>query len=191
MVITRLEEIHPLTIVHMRFGGYAILQAESDCDCVPTLEGDEEVFYMADEWMAKYRPYLPYGIGPTIDKAFTDFLHRFPNGFNNPKSHEENENTRFHQREDEMKSRFLDWRGIESGHECPRCGGSGKIVYDSTATYGPGTIGGSAMTLDVCDHCWGSGDITNMGPNLREMKRQIWGLNRTKKTDDGIINSGL
>lgn len=46
----------------------------------------------------------------------------------------------------------LRWRGIEPGEECPECGGSGWIVYGSTATY-MGGIGGAAMTPGACNVC--------------------------------------
>ena len=60
----------------------------------------------------------------------------------------------------------LDWRGIDVA--CTRCGGSGTIVYGNTATW-LGGIGGSAMTPGVCNLCWGSGDSTRPGANLKEM----------------------
>lgn len=50
---------------------------------------------------------------------------------------------------------------------CKACGGAGRIMYPSAATY-RGGIGGSAMTEDVCDRCWGSGDENNPGENLLE-----------------------
>lgn len=60
----------------------------------------------------------------------------------------------------------LAWRGIEA--PCPRCGGSGRRVYGSTATW-RGGMGGAACTDDVCDECWGSGDSNRPGANLRSM----------------------
>jgi hypothetical protein len=49
---------------------------------------------------------------------------------------------------------------------CSRCNGSGRRVYGSTATW-RGGAGGQTATEDVCDRCWGSGDESNKGPNLR------------------------
>jgi DnaJ-class molecular chaperone len=49
---------------------------------------------------------------------------------------------------------------------CIRCNGSGTIVYGSGATW-RGGIGGSMMTEDVCNKCWGSGDEKNPGENLK------------------------
>lgn len=63
---------------------------------------------------------------------------------------------------------FLFWRGIRSEEDaCETCQGSGLRVYSSTATW-HGGIGGAAMTRDVCDKCWGSGDKTRPGLNQRE-----------------------
>ncbi len=58
-------------------------------------------------------------------------------------------------------------RGLESGHICDRCGGLGVRDYASTSTWRGGP-GGSAMTRDVCDQCWGSGS-DDPWPSHREM----------------------
>ena len=62
--------------------------------------------------------------------------------------------------------RLLEWRGIEPGNACQTCSGSGKRTYANTTTW-RGGIGGQAMTTDVCDRCWGSGDKTWTWLNLR------------------------
>lgn len=54
---------------------------------------------------------------------------------------------------------------IEDTTRC-RCFGSGRCMYGSTATW-RGGVGGQSITEDVCDRCWGSGDESNPGPNLR------------------------
>ena len=63
------------------------------------------------------------------------------------------------------------WRPIAAAsradyirHPCAECGGSGYRLYASTATW-RGGIGGQAMTTDVCDKCWGSGDATKPWPS--------------------------
>jgi hypothetical protein len=68
----------------------------------------------------------------------------------------------------ELHERFLSWRGIDLGHECPRCNGAGRTTYGSTATW-RGGIGGAAMTMDVCDRCWGSGDRHRPGADLTKL----------------------
>lgn len=75
--------------------------------------------------------------------------------------------------EDQFRE-FLEWRGIEE--PCKRCGGSGNRVYGSTSTW-RGGMGGASMTADVCDHCWGTGDESRHGVNLRAMlaRQKEWG----------------
>ena len=63
---------------------------------------------------------------------------------------------------------MLDWRGV--GVPCATCGGEGRIGYANTATWRGGG-GGCAMTVDVCDACWGSGDAERPGVDLRELTR--------------------
>lgn len=50
---------------------------------------------------------------------------------------------------------------------CPRCHGYGQRSYANTATW-RGGMGGQAITQDVCDVCWGTGDRANPGYNIRE-----------------------
>ncbi len=69
-----------------------------------------------------------------------------------------------------MFREFCAWRGVET--PCAQCSGSGGIVYGSTSTW-RGGIGGSAMTHDVCDACWGSGDASEPWADLRAMERSI------------------
>ncbi len=63
---------------------------------------------------------------------------------------------------------MLDWRNILEGQECERCQGTGGITYGSTATW-HGGIGGSAMTYDVCNKCWGSGNANRPWTNLKRV----------------------
>ena len=53
----------------------------------------------------------------------------------------------------------LDWRGIDPERVCQTCGGSGYRVYGGTSTW-RGGVGGQTLTRDVCDKCWGSGELT-------------------------------
>jgi hypothetical protein len=53
---------------------------------------------------------------------------------------------------------MLQWRGIEDEKEvCPECDGSGVKTYPNTTTW-KGGFGGQALTKDVCNKCWGSGN---------------------------------
>ncbi len=61
---------------------------------------------------------------------------------------------------------MLDRRNIQAGDECDRCGGWGVTTYGNTATW-LGGIGGSTITDDVCDRCWGSGNRHKPWPSRR------------------------
>lgn len=60
---------------------------------------------------------------------------------------------------------------------CYRCGGSGRRVYPTTSTW-HGTVGGAAPTEDVCDACWGSGNVNRKGPDLRVLVRALDDIQR-------------
>lgn len=62
----------------------------------------------------------------------------------------------------------FEWRGIPEDQVCVRCYGRGSRVYPSTSTW-RGGIGGQALTSDVCDQCWGSGNEKQPWTNLRKM----------------------
>lgn len=72
-----------------------------------------------------------------------------------------------------MQDDFLAMRGLAGANLCKMCQGYGTILYGSTATW-HGGIGGAAMTTDVCNKCWGSGNAERPWPSHREfysMKR--------------------
>lgn len=50
---------------------------------------------------------------------------------------------------------------------CPNCANTGRRMYPNTNTWRRGGVSGQAFTEDVCDQCWGSGDESNPGKNLR------------------------
>ena len=66
--------------------------------------------------------------------------------------------------DEEFKARLLEWRDIRT--PCDDCQGSGTKMYGNTATWRYG-MGGNAMTTDVCDKCWGSGDKERSWTDLR------------------------
>lgn len=51
---------------------------------------------------------------------------------------------------------------------CTACHGLGNKAYGSTSTWRCG-VGGSSITVDVCDSCWGTGDAIRTGVNLRRL----------------------
>ena len=63
-------------------------------------------------------------------------------------------------------------RGIRKGDECQKCNGAGTVMYGSTSTW-RGGIGGSAMTHDVCDKCWGSGSRFKTWADLRAVEAEL------------------
>lgn len=63
-------------------------------------------------------------------------------------------------------------RGITRGDECDRCHGTGVLCYGSTCTW-RGGIGGSAMTYDVCNSCWGSGNKFKSWTNVKDMEKEL------------------
>jgi len=66
----------------------------------------------------------------------------------------------------------LAWRGIEDPEDvCVKCGGSGHVIYGSTATW-RGGVGGQMMTDDVCDSCWGSGSKSKPWTDLRKLRSE-------------------
>lgn len=64
----------------------------------------------------------------------------------------------------ECRQAMLDARGVET--PCEGCGGLGVKAYGNTSTWRYG-LGGSAITNDVCDRCWGSGDTNRPWPSWR------------------------
>jgi hypothetical protein len=72
--------------------------------------------------------------------------------------------------DDEFFQRALEWRGIET--PCTRCHGTGRIAYGSGSTW-RGGIGGSTITPDVCNRCWGTGDEHNHGENLKKLYARL------------------
>lgn len=74
----RIEDIYPLTIVKMRFGGkIVIVEGESDYTCVGSLQGNENWSYNPHEYMSKEWDHINYGIGEDIYSAFLDFQQRY------------------------------------------------------------------------------------------------------------------
>jgi hypothetical protein len=62
---------------------------------------------------------------------------------------------------------FIFMRGVD--YICPECSGLGVKTYPSTATW-RGGIGGAAMTTDICNECWGSGDKYKHWVDLRALR---------------------
>ena len=78
---------------------------------------------------------------------------------------------------------LMEWRGIEK--PCARCDGTGWHVYGSTSTW-RGGIGGHAMTPDVCDACWGSGDAGHPWTDLRALEAKHREARARKALDEMV-----
>ena len=55
---------------------------------------------------------------------------------------------------------------------CSYCNGTGIRMYGDTATWHDHFIAGQAMTLDICNLCWGSKDETHPDKNLFELEER-------------------
>lgn len=81
------------------------------------------------------------------------------------------------------KKQMMQWRGIRNEEDaCRMCNGSGRRCYGDTSTW-RGGMGGCAMTWDVCDKCWGSGDRYCPGVDLRVLRDQ-----ESKRVAERAIN---
>jgi hypothetical protein len=68
------EDIYPLTLIQMRYGGkYIAFNAEEDARFVKNVN-TEEVHYHLNEWLEKNVDPCPYGVGETIMDAMNNLL---------------------------------------------------------------------------------------------------------------------
>lgn len=67
-------------------------------------------------------------------------------------------------------------KNLANAH-CTSCKGFGKRTYPNTSGW-RGGIGGQAITTDICDQCWGTGERDRKGPNLRAMNSMIKELSK-------------
>jgi hypothetical protein len=75
--IEKIEDIYPLTIVKMRYGGkIVIFNSESDNSKIHDVQLDDYPFYSLDKWMDENISPQCYGIGDTIWNAFEDYKKR-------------------------------------------------------------------------------------------------------------------
>ena len=78
-------------------------------------------------------------------------------------------------RMDEEGEKFFQYmlqaRGIDHDVICGVCGGYGTRYYSNTSTW-RGGMGGAAMTIGVCDNCWGSGSSERPWTNLKDIEER-------------------
>lgn len=78
--IEKIEDIYPLTIVTMRYGGkIVIFNSESDNKKIQTIQLTEDPRYNLKEWMEQNIFPQCYGIGDTVWDAFEDYKKRYYN----------------------------------------------------------------------------------------------------------------
>jgi hypothetical protein len=91
-----------------------------------------------------------------------------------------------------MPLHFLGWLGVDPDDACPRCQGIGRRGYGSTSTW-RGGVGGQAMTVGVCDQCWGSGSIDPWpSPRVRAVEvQQLRAALATYQTTEAEVSARL
>lgn len=67
------EDIYPLTLINLRFGGYVAFNAEEDAGFVQSVN-TEEVSYQLESWLETNVEPCPYGVGKTIMEAMNNLL---------------------------------------------------------------------------------------------------------------------
>ena len=69
------EDIYPLTLIKLRFGGYVAFKAEEDASFIQEVN-TEEVSYQLEEWLKENVDPCPYGVGKTIMEAMNNLLEK-------------------------------------------------------------------------------------------------------------------
>jgi hypothetical protein len=67
------EDIYPLTLINLRFGGYVAFNAEEDSGFVQDVN-TEEVSYELEAWLKRNVDPCPYGVGNTIMDSMNNLL---------------------------------------------------------------------------------------------------------------------
>ena len=77
MKINKIEDIYPLTIISMQYGGKIIIfNMESDNINIPNLQLCEEPSYYLDEYLESNISPCNYGVGETIFEAFENYKNK-------------------------------------------------------------------------------------------------------------------
>jgi len=169
---------------------------ESDTDCdviapsvlVPALQEESG----DDNWLIPYRVaslyYGPKGSQPWADTEFIAHAHedvgrlldevkRLKAEVADLQDARVKTQEKFTEWRNTEFERFIDWRGIERKADvCLPCQGSGIRAYGSTATW-RGGAGGQSVTSDVCDKCWGSGNVSKPFASWRKVRQVISAAN--------------
>ena len=84
---------------------------------------------------------------------------------------------------EQLKKHILRKRGLYDHEACESCSGFGVKAYSNTATW-HGGMGGSSVTYDVCDRCWGSGNQYRPWLNLKRLKGFINNVSKVLNGDN-------
>ena len=69
------EDIYPLTLINLRFGGYVAFNAEEDAGFVQEVN-TEDLHYRLESWLEENVSPCPYGVGSTIMDTMNDLLEK-------------------------------------------------------------------------------------------------------------------
>lgn len=76
--IEKIEDIYPLTIVTMRYGGKIIIfNSESDNSKIHEVQLEEEPYHDLHNWLEKNIAPQYYGVGVDLWDAFEDYKKRY------------------------------------------------------------------------------------------------------------------
>mgnify|MGYP003705161157 CR=1 FL=1 len=65
------EDIYPLTLINLRYGGYVAFNAEEDASFIQEVN-TEEVSYELINWLEEHVSPCPYGVGDTVMDTVID-----------------------------------------------------------------------------------------------------------------------
>jgi hypothetical protein len=72
------DDIYPFCCVRMRYGGkFVIIESETDCIDLDSIQSDEEMSYNFEEKMSDNYEHLKWGIGESITDALRDFWNKY------------------------------------------------------------------------------------------------------------------
>lgn len=71
------DDIYPFCCVRMRYGGkFVIIESETDCIDLDSIQSDEEIYYNFEKWMNDNYDHLRWGIGESVSDALDNFWDR-------------------------------------------------------------------------------------------------------------------
>ena len=69
------EDIYPLTLIKLRFGGYVAFKAAEDASFIQEVN-TEKVSCQLEAWLKEKVDPCPYGVGETIMEAMNNLLEK-------------------------------------------------------------------------------------------------------------------